>query len=452
MSKGRRRGKAVKTRRQVSHLEQINHHAAGIDVGAESHYVAVPPESVAESVREFGAFTGDLHALADWLEQCQVTTVAMESTGVYWIPLYELLEERGFEVKLVDARKVKNVSGRKSDVLDCQWLQQLHTYGLLAGAFRPADEIVVLRAFLRQREMLVRMAAKHIQHIQKALQQMNLRLDNVVSDVTGATGLAIIKALLKGERDPRKLAAMRNFRCHSSEEEIAESLIGNYRVEHLFALRQAVELYEQYRAKIVECEQEIERYLRELPTVTAAEPPAGGGKRSTLSFDVRLYLYQQLGVDLLRIGGINAETALVLYSEVGRDLSSFPSAKHFASWLSLCPGTKISGGRVLARQTQKNRNRAAAAFRRAAVSVGRSESALGAFYRRLKSRIGAAAAATATAHKLARLYWTLLQCGQEYVDAGAKAYEERYRERVVISLRKRAKALGYDLAPLAAVA
>jgi transposase len=452
MSKGHRRGKVVKPRRQVSHLEQINHHAAGIDVGAETHYVAVPPESAAESVREFGVFTGDLHALADWLKQCQVTTVALESTGVYWIPLYELLEQRGFEVKLVDARKVKNVSGRKSDVLDCQWLQQLHTYGLLSGAFRPADEIVVLRAFLRQREMLVRLAAKHIQHIQKALQQMNLRLDNVVSDVTGETGLAIIKAVLKGERDPRKLAGLRNWRCHKSEAEIAESLIGNYRTEHLFALRQAVELYELYRAKIVECEQEIERYLKELPTVTDDEPPAGGAKRSTLSFDVRTYLYQQLGVDLLRIGGINAETALVIYSEVGRDLSRFSTAKHFASWLSLCPGTKISGGRVLSRQTQRNRNRAAAAFRRAAVSVGRSESALGAFYRRLKSRIGAAAAATATAHKLARLYWTLLQFGQEYVDAGAQAYEDRYRARVVTSLRKRAKTLGYDLAPLAVVA
>jgi len=446
------KGRVVEVARKEQELARINHHAAGIDIGAESHFVAVPPESTPTPVKQFGVFTRDLYALADWLEECGVKTVAMESTGVYWVPLYEVLEERGFEVKLVDAHKVKNVSGRKSDVLDCQWLQQLESYGLLAGAFRPTDEIVVLRGYTRQREMLVKSASTHIQHMQKALQQMNLRLDNVVSDITGETGMRILKAILSGERDVQKLGEMRDYRCHASAREIAESLIGNYRQEHLFALRQAVELFEFYQAKILECEAEMEKYLHRLPHKREDEPPPlpKGEKHSRVSFNVREEAWKLTGVDLFRIQGLNAETVLRITSEVGVEVASrFPTEKHFTSWLSLSPNNKISGGKVLSSKTKVSRNRAAAAFRQAAVSVERSESELGAYYRRMKARKGPAQAVTATAHKIARIYYHLLKTGEEYVDGGAQAYEEKYRERVVSHLKKRARGLGYELVAVA---
>ncbi len=335
--------KSVAASSHNSALSPHNYHAAGIDIGADRHFVAVPLGSAPECVRRFGVFTSDLYALADWLTACGVTTVAMESTGVYWIPLFEVLEERGFDVRLVDARKVKNVSGRKSDVLDCQWIQQLHSYGLLHAAFRPTDEICVLRGYHRQREMLVKSAATHIQHMHKALQQMNLRLDNVVTDITGQTGMRIIRAILAGERDPHRLAQHRDYRCRTSAEVIAQSLIGNYRQEHLFALKQAVELYDFYRTKISECDTEIERYLTELPHQIEADPPPleKGTKRHSVGFDVRTHLYKLTGVDLFQVKGLSAETLLTIYSEVGGDMSRWPSEKHFASWLCLCPGTNI---------------------------------------------------------------------------------------------------------------
>src|SRR5205809_4460008 len=275
MSKRRKRAqsKSFNLQSLPKQLQHINLNAAGIDIGSERHMVAVPEGRAEVAVREFGAFTGDLISLADWLQQCGVTTVAMESTGVYWIPLFELLERRGFEVKLVDARHVKNVSGRKSDVLDCQWLQQLHTYGLLAGAFRPPDEVCVLRSYLRQREMLIQTASMHIQHMQKALQQMNLLLHNVVSDITGVTGMKIIKAILAGERNPRVLAGNRDERCQNTTATIAKSLVGNYREEHLFALRQAVDLYETYQAKIADCNQAIIKHVEQQPDITDDGPP-----------------------------------------------------------------------------------------------------------------------------------------------------------------------------------
>jgi transposase len=444
-------GRAVEVRAS-GELNRVNQHAAGVDIGGERHYVAVPPGSTEHPVREFGVFTKDLYAIADWLKACGVVTVAMESTGVYWVPLFEVLEERGFEVKLADARKVKNVSGRKSDVLDCQWLQQLESYGLLQAAYRPADEIVVLRSYVRQREMLVRSAATHIQHMQKALQQMNLRLDNVVTDITGQTGLQIIKAVLAGERDAQKLGEMRNYRCHASAAEIAAALVGNYRPEHLFALKQAVDLFEYYEEKIAECEQEMEKYLACLPHVTEETPPAlpRGEKASTVSFNVRDHAYKLTGTDLFRIRGLNSETVLRIVSEVGVNLSAFPSGKHFASWLCLSPNRRVSGGRVLSSRTQASHNRAAAAFRQAAVSVERSPSELGAFYRRKRAQKGPASAATATAHKIARLYYSLVKHGGEYEEQGAGAYEEREKERVVAVLRKRAKSYGYELVAPAA--
>ena len=447
-------GNIIKVAKRASVLHRVNPHAAAIDVGGKAHFVAVPPESAENPVREFGVMTQDLLGLADWLKKCKVTTVAMESTGVYWIPLFEVLEARGFGVKLVDARKVKNVSGRKTDVLDCQWLQELHTFGLLEGAFRPADEITVLRAYLRQREMLVKYSASHKQHIQKALQQMNLRLDNVVSDITGETALTILKAILSGERRPEKLAKFRNNRCHATEEEIAASLQGNFRAEHLFALRQAVELYQEYRQKITDCEGEIAQYLQTLEERTTDEmPKPPDGKKSTLTFDVREQLFRQLGTDVLRIKGVNSETALVIYSETGRDLErQFGNEKRFCRWLGLCPGTKTSGGKVLSSRTRANPSRAAAAFRQAAVSVGKTDTAHGAFYRRMSSRLGRAAAVTATAHKLARIWYAMVTSGTQYDEAGAQVYEERYKTRVIKGLEKKARALGYNLQPQAAIA
>ena len=440
-------GRIIKVARKDSELTRINEHASGIDIGSESHFVAVPPGCCPDPVRQFGVFTRDLYAIADWLKECGVKTVAMESTGVYWVPLYEVLEEREFEVKLVDARKVKNVTGRKSDVLDCQWLQQLESYGLLAGAFRPPDEIVVLRSFMRQREMLVKSAATHIQHMQKALQQMNLRLDNVVSDITGQTGMRILKAILSGERDVEKLGLMRDPHCKASAEVIAQSLIGNYRREHLFSLKQAVELFEFYQQKIRECEEEIEAYLKKLPHKRDDEPPPleGRPKKSRVSFNVRDEAYKLLGVDLFRIKGLNAETVLRLVSEVGVDLGRFPSEKHFSSWLSLSPEKKITGGKVLSSKTRSSRNRAAQAFRQAAVSLQASESELGGYFRRMKARSGSAAAVTATGHKIARIYYRVVKYGEEYVEVGARAYEEKHRQRVVSNLRKRARGLGYEL-------
>jgi transposase len=417
--------------------------------------VAVPEGRDEVSVREFGTFTADLEALADWLKKCGVTSVAMESTGVYWIPLFELLERRGFEVKLVDARHVKNVSGRKSDVLDCQWIQQLHTYGLLAGAFRPPDEICVLRAYLRQREMLTQAASMHIQHLQKALQQMNLLLHNVVSDITGATGMKIIKAILQGERDPRVLARHRHELCKNTAATIAKSLVGNYREEHLFALRQAVDLYETYQAKIADCDQAIIKQLDKQPDASDEEPPQGEKQiqardRLRAGVDVRQILFQKTGVDLFAVPGLAADTLLTLASEVGFDMKPWKTEKHFASWLGICPGTKRSGGKVLDAKTKRNPNRAAQAFRMAASSLYRSKTALGAFYRRIKARSGGQQAVTATAHKIARIYYAMLTQRTTYVELGQKAYEQRYKQRRIHHLKVQAKSLGFQLVPCVA--
>ena len=448
----RNRRRKFKVQSLPQQLQHINVNAAGIDIGAEQHLVAVPEGRDEVSVRAFGTFTADLMALADWLRQCGVTTVAMESTGVYWIPLFELLERSGFEVKLVDARHVKNVSGRKSDVLDCQWLQQLHTYGLLSGAFRPPDEICVLRSYLRQKEMLVQAAAQHIQHMQKALQQMNLLLHNVVSDITGVTGMKIIKAILAGERNPQVLARNRHGCCQNSEATIAQSLVGNYRDEHLFALRQAVELYEFYQKKIADCEEAISKQLTAYPDATDGEPPAPTKKsnpsaRIRSGVDMREMLYKKSGVDLFAVPGLGADTLLTVTSEVGFDMSPWKTVKHFTSWLNLCPGTRISGGKELKKRGKRKANRAAQAFRIGAATLGRSQTALGAFYRRIKARYGGQHAVTATAHKLARIYYTMLTEGSAYVEVGQKAYEQKYQERRFAHLQKQAKALGLQLVP-----
>jgi len=436
--------KADKSRQALT----ITHpNSAGIDIGSASHYVAVPPDRDDEPVREFASFTADLHRLADWLAACGVDTVAMESTGVYWIPLYELLDARGFTVLLVNARHVKNVSGRKSDVLDCQWLQQLMNYGLLRGAFRPADEVCALRALARQREMLLKSQARHVQHMQKALTQMNLQLANVISDVAGETGQKILRAIIAGERDGHVLAALKDTRIRASNEQIAKSLQGNWRAEHLFALKQALASFDFYATQLAECDHEIEQQLQRLH-VHRGECAKGrkrGRTRNAPKFDLRAHLFKLCGVDLTRIDGIDVTTALAVISEVGADMSKFPSVKHFTSWLGLCPGTKITGGKLLSGKTMRVANRAAQALRLAAAALRSSHSALGAYFRRLCSRMDKPKAVTAAAHKLARLIYTMLTKGEEYTDQGQDYYEERYRERVLRQLSKRAQKLGMKL-------
>lgn len=432
-------------------LEVLHPDAAGIDVGGTAHYVAVPNEAAVESVRQFGVYTRDLHALADWLRTCGVKNVAMESTGVYWIPLYELLESRGFEVMLVDARQVKNVSGRKSDVLDCQWLQQLLSYGLLKAAFRPQDQFCQLREFNRLRTRLLVDQGRSVQHMQKAMTLMNIQLSQAISDVAGVTGQKIVRAILAGERNPMVLAAYRDSRIKASEEEIAASLQGTWKAEHLLALKQAMGRYDFFAEQLQECDQQIEAVMQQLQAHT--KELAKGKKRSKAKnapkFNLRERLLKMCGVDVTRIDGIDETTALNVVSEVGTDLSRFPSDKHFASWLGLCPGTRISGGKVLGSKTKHSVNRAAQAFRQAAAALRSSKSALGAYYRRLCARMDKAKAVTAAAHKLARLFYALLTKGQEYVDQGQQYYEERYRQRVISQLQRRAQSLGMALVPTA---
>ena len=434
-------------------LSQLNLNAAGIDVGATSHYVAVPADRAEQPVREFEAFTTDLYRLADWLAECGVETVVMESTGVYWIPLFGVLEERGFQVMLVDPRRIKNVPGRKTDVLDCQWLQQLHTYGLLSGAFRPEGEIRRLRSYLRQRAMLVEYASQHIQHMQKALTQMNVKLHHVISDITGKTGREIIEAIVGGQRDPVKLAQLRDPRIKADKATIAKSLRGHWREEHIFELTQALELYRVYQDKIAECDREIETHLARFEDRSGGEPPAARSGRRRIKgnaprFDVWTHLYRMTGVDLTRIDGVDGFTALKVISEVGTDMTRWPSAKHFASWLGLSPNNRITGGRVISSKTKPSANRAAAALRLAANALHRSGSALGAFLRRKKAHLGAPKAITATAHKLARLIYTMLRYGQEYVDAGAEYYERQHQQRALRAAKRRATQLGYQLVPM----
>ena len=451
-SSKQRRGVRVVSQTKVPlppQLKRVNLDAAGIDIGAAEHWAAVPPgrNTEGQDVRRFGAFTGELCALADWLKQCGIQTVAMESTGVYWIPLYELLVERGFEVLLVDARQAKNVPGRKTDVLDCQWLQELHTYGLLRGAFRPVDQVCILRSYLRQRSMLVSYASHHIQHMQKALEQMNLKLSHVVSDITGLTGRGIIKAILSGERDPVKLAKLRDPRCKSSEATVARALEGHYREEHLFTLQQAVELVEFYQQQMTACDRQIEACLQQFEEKSSETPVTTRRRkrRRGIAFDARSYLYRMTGIDLTQIDSIEGNTALTVISEIGLDMNRWPTEKHFGSWLGLAPGSKVSGGKRLSGRTKPSANRAAAALRLAAQSLNQSQSALGAYFRRLKARLGALKALTAAAYKLARIVYRMLKYGAGYVDQGEATYEQRYRDRLLRNLKRRAVELGFQL-------
>jgi transposase len=429
-------------------LDVVHPNAAGIDIGNAAHYVAVPPDRDQESVRTFECFTEDLHKMADWLDQCGIVTVAMQSTGVYWLPVYEILVQRGFEVFLVNARHTKNLPGRKTDVQECQWLMKLHTYGLLNNSFRPTEEVCVLRTYWRQRDEHVKSASASIQRMQKVLTEMNVQIANVITDISGVTGMAILNAMLKGERDRNKLAELADPRIKASQEEIAKSLEGNWRAELLFVLRQQMRIYEGYQKRIQECDEAIEAHLKTMEDKAAAgsqpQPPKKGKKAGSNApqFNLRGELHRISGIDLTRIDGINVMIAQTVVAEVGLDMSKWPTEGNFASWLGLCPDNKITGGKVYHRGSRKVENRAATALRMAATSLWRSKTYLGAKLKRLRSSLGEPKAITAMAHNLARLVYRLLKYGQDYVDKGMEFYQQRYQQQQIKWMRKKAKELG----------
>lgn len=441
-----KKSKSSKARRSPT---KPNKHAAGIDVGAEVHYVAVDPDSTSEPVRCFGALTADLHTLADWLVQCKVRTVAMESTGVYWIPLFQILEARGLDVCLVNARHVKNVPGRKTDVQDCQWLQYLHSVGLLAASFRPCGEICAVRSLLRHRDTLMRGACEQVQRIQKSLDQMNILLHRAVSDITGLTGLAILDAILAGERNPINLAKHRDRRCKKSEQEIAAALQGDWRIEHLFTLKQSLQLWRQLQEAILECDVEINGLINELSDQNGDQPLPPSTKKGSnaLNEPQREQLFAKFGVDITAVEGVGIKTAQVFLSEVGPDVSSFKSAGHFASWLGLCPDNRISGGRQLSSSTRSVKSRLSNALRMSAQNLHRSESALGDWFRRLRSKLGAKGAITAAAHKLARILYAMVKTRKPY-NPKHTTNQVLHKQRKEKSLRRQAKLLGFQLTPI----
>lgn len=431
--------------------DEVFPNAAGIDVGGSSHWVAVPPHLAEKSVTEFGAMTDDLNAMADWLLECGVDTVALESTGVYWIPVYEVLEQRGLKVWLVDARQMKYVPGRKSNVQDCQWLQKLMSLGFLRAAWRPCGEVCVVRAVARQREVLLIEQASWVQRMQKSLVQMNIQLTEVLTDVMGMTGQAIIRDIIAGERDPKVLARHRDRRVKASAEEIIKALTGNWRDEHLFLLRQSLAMYDDIASYLAECDMKLQALLHSLGqrNVDLGKAPRVGSKTQQ-EFDARQLLANWAGVDLTRINGLGLAAVMKILSEIGPDLNRFETVKHFCSWLGLCPGTKISGGKVLSAKTKRSANRVRQALKMAAMSLSHSDSALGAFYRRLCSRMDKPSANTATAHKLARMVYFMLTRGEEFVDQGQQRYEEQQRLRSIAALKRRATALGFKLNPTCA--
>ena len=442
-------------------LEVMHPHAAGIDVGNSAHYVAVRPDRDPDSVRRFDCFPADLHRLADWLQHCGVTTVAMQSTGVYWIPLYEILDARGLEVYLVNARHTKNLPGRKSDVQESQWLLKLHTYGLLRNSFHPPAEIRIVRTYWRQRGDHVQAVSTCIQRMQKGLTQMNIQLANVISDLSGWTGQRIVRAMLAGERDPDKLAALSHPGIHASRDTIAKSLEGTWQPDLMFVLQQEVAMYDAYQQRIAECDHELEQHLKGFADKVADTAPEGepspreklrsGPKRRRKAgshapqFDLGRELHRISGVDLTRIDGIDVGVAQSVISEVGLDMTRWKTEAHFASWLGLCPDNRITGGKVIRKGTRHVVNRAATALRLAATTLLRSQSYLGAQYRRLRARLGAPKAITAMAHTLARLVYRMLKWGHEYIDKGLQYYEERHRQQQVQLLKKRAIKLGLQI-------
>jgi transposase len=448
---------AKKKEKRDRRMPVMRPHAAGMDIGAEEIFVAVPDDCDAESVRCFSTFTCDLRALADWLQQCRIDTVAMESTGVYWIPIFQILESRGFEVFLVNAHYLKSVPGRKSDVSDCQWIQYLHSVGLLQGSFRPPDEICAVRTLWRHRQSLLQMAAEHILHIQKSLSQMNVQVHHVLSDITGFSGMMILDAILAGERDCLKLAQLCHPSVKSPREKVAQALEGDYRIEHLFTLRQSLAGYRYYQQQIAELDDEIQRLMKTLPSSPDAREQIPDRTKRTRyqrqgndpAFNLRVELYRIAGVDLTDIPGVSAITAQVILTEIGPDVSRFRNASAFASWLGLCPEKRVSGGKVLSCKTRKVKSRAATALRLGAHSLCRAKDYFGDFFRRMRAKLGTAQAITATAHKIARILYHVMRTKEPYVETIFHKYDEHARQRAELRLRKQAAQLGFQVIPTA---
>jgi transposase len=433
-------------------LEVVHPHAAGIDIGGSEHWVAISPDKDAVAVRCFECFTQDIEEMADWLSGHGIQSVAMQSTGVYWIPVLEILQRRGMEVYLVNARHTKNLPGRKSDIAECQWLLKLHTFGLLNNSFQPSDEIRALRTLWRHRAGMVAQAGSTIQRMQKALIEMNIQLSHVLSDLSGASGMAIVQAIIDGQRDPRALARLADPQVKASRAVIAKSLQGNWREELLFVLRQELEIYRMWKEKIADWDRQVEQQLGNIESKMDLEkqppgkrPPGKRARGNAPKFDLRRELYRITGVDWSQVDGIDVQVAQTVIAEVGVSLHAFPTEKHFANWLGLCPRNETSGGKVLNRRTPKVVNRAKVAFRQAASTLLRSDSYLGAQYRRLRTRLGAPKAITAMARKLACLFYRLMQRGQQYVDKGAQYYTERHTQQQIRAVLHRAKQLGLQV-------
>ena len=446
-------------------LASMNPSVAGIDIGASSVFTCIGFSDGHQEIREYLTFTEDLKNMLTWIQENGIQSVAMESTGVYWIPVYDILAQAGIDVMLVNAYYLKTVPGRKTDVKDCQWIQQLHAYGLLRGSFRPDDEGVMLRGYVRQRSRLFELASQQVQLMHKALVQMNLQLNHVVSDITGATGMNIIRAIVSGERTPATLAKYRDPRCKKDEKEIAKALDGNYRQEHLLALKHALGAYDFFHQQALECEEAIEQMLKKWEEAQLKkETPAQNSKpiedssknrreiqkktkynRSPYHFEAKETLNRILQVDLTDVPGLDVNGVIKILAEIGMDMSKWPSAKHFASWLGLCPGNKISGGKILSGRTKPSANRAAQALRLAANSLYHSKTALGSYFRRMRARLGAPKAITAAAHKLAKILYAMLKEHKSFTEVGQAAYEQAYKERQLLSLQKRAQELGYGL-------
>jgi transposase len=460
MNRKQRREMMRKIQSEDLSLEVIHPDAAGIDIGNESHYVAVPPGRDSLQVRRYGCTTDELKAMANWLKLCRIRTVAMQSTGVYWIAVYDILEAAGLEVYLVNAQQTKNLPGRKSDVQESQWLMKLHTYGLLRNSFRPTQEIRTMRTYWRQRNDLVRAAASHIQRMQKALTQMNIQLANVLSDISGATGQAIIKAILAGERDPHKLAALRDYRVKANEEQIARYLQGNWQADLLFVLKQEQEAYEFCQQQMAACDQQLEQYLqqREDQSQGASLPEERRKARlkkkkgNAPQFELRAELFRMTGTDLTQIDGIDVMTATTILSEAGSDMSKWETEDHFVSWLRLCPDNRISGERIIGKRRLPTNNRTTIALKMAATSLRTSNTYLGAQFRRLRTKLGSPIAIKAMAAKLARLVYRMLRYGMKYVDRGVEFYEAQHRRLLIKHLKCNAAKLGFRVveAPAAA--
>ncbi len=444
--------------KKIGVLEQINLDAAGIDVGASEIYVAIPEERSDQFVRKFGTFTQNLHQIVKWLQENGVTTAALESTGVYWMALYGLLEKAGIDIYLVDARKTKNVAGRKTDVADCQWIQQLHTYGLLRKAFVPDGQVRILRTLERQRDMLSRSRSSHIQHMQKTMEEMNVKLTNVLTDITGKSGMAIIRAIVAGERNPNQLAQHRDYRCRKSEKEITLSLEGNFDEEKVFVLKQALKLYDYYTNLIIELDVESEKVFKSFARkVDGKSKPLKklasslkNRNKNTPNYDLRSQLYEITGVDLTRVGGFDVLVLQRIISEVGLDMSKWFTMKNFTSWVGLSPNNKITGGKIISSATRKTKSRANKAFRMAAMGVARSNCAIGVFYRKMRAKDGPQAAITATAHKLARIFYVMVSKQVEYSEELVKGNEEKNKKRMIKYLQRGAAKLGYELVEKAA--